>query len=77
MADEKLIREIENNISSVQERKASCIRRQRFEEAYELRTEEVKLFVELEGLTNAEYLKIKWKVIKDKAGHYFSPKHLQ
>ena len=77
MVDEKKIAEIEDRLSYIQERKESCVKRQRFEEAYDLRLEENKLFAELEGLTNAEHLKTKWKVINDKAGHYYSPKHLQ
>ena len=77
MADTKTIEEIENKLSDVQERKESCVRRQRFEEACQLREVENKLFSELEELTDVEYLKKKWKVINDNAGHYFSPKHLQ
>jgi hypothetical protein len=72
----KRIRKIEKRLTNIQERKESCVRRQRFEQAYELRAEENKLFAELEELTSAEHLKTKWKVINE-SGKYFSPKHLQ
>lgn len=65
---------IENKIIDVQQRKIDFIRRQRYEEASSLRTEENKLFSKLETLTSAEYLREKWKVKNAGEGHYRSLK---
>lgn len=68
--DKKLIAELESKIFEVQNEKTKCVRGQRYERACILRREENNLFAELEALTNPEYLKVKWKVINDNAGHY-------
>ena len=70
MMNKKLIDELESKLLEVQNKKIDCVRGQRYERACILRREENNLFAELEALTNSEYLKVKWKVINDNAGHY-------
>jgi len=77
MADKKRIKEIEIILRFLQERKGSYLKRMKFEAFPFFRYEENKLFKELEELTSPEYLKKKWKVINDKAGHYFTPQYLK